>query len=103
MGGFLALDVAIMATARPPIKTMHVLRFLILVSLFSWSLTGVHLQAQPQNFMVSDYVFTRPAAWEWAELPNSATISVKMKTTDADSGQRADIVFVESKAAGGWA
>ncbi|MDB6026646.1 MAG: hypothetical protein JWM68_2869 [Verrucomicrobiales bacterium] len=57
--------------------------------------------AQPLNFMVGAHVFSRPEAWEWVDLPQKSTMSAKL-LIHGKPGE-ADVVFVESKASGGWA
>ena len=52
--------------------------------------------------MIGSHVFPRPATWKWIELPEKATISAKMVLT-GKATEAADVVFIETKAKGGWA
>ncbi len=81
--------------------TKEFVRARVFGSLLILSLLVPFAKGEPENFMVGAHVFPRPSAWQWVDLPEKATISAKMLLNREQSA--ADIVFIETKAKGGWA
>lgn len=57
------------------------------------STTAVALAADPPaKFTVGEFVFTRPADWQWIEV-NSVMRKAQLKITDADKKDSAEVIF----------
>src|SRR5213594_3853012 len=50
------------------------------------------LAEAPATFKVSEFTFTRPAAWEWMEVTSSMR-KAQLKVVDAKSKASADVIF----------
>ena len=46
----------------------------------------------PAKFTVGEFVFTRPADWQWIEI-NSVMRKAQLKIVDADKKDRAEVTF----------
>src|SRR5947209_4522231 len=46
----------------------------------------------PATFKVSEFTFTRPAAWQWVEVTSSMR-KAQLRVVSADKKQSADIIF----------
>lgn len=46
----------------------------------------------PAKFTVGEFVFTRPADWQWVEV-NSVMRKAQMKIVDADKKESAEVIF----------
>ena len=46
----------------------------------------------PAKFTVSEFVFTRPAEWQWIEV-NSVMRKAQLKIVDADKKESAEVIF----------
>lgn len=63
----------------------------MLLALGSFFLPPVLFAAAPATFKVSEFTFTRPANWEWAEP--SGMRKAQLKVADAKTKTSADVIF----------
>ena len=54
--------------------------------------TAVVAADAPAKFTVSEFVFTRPADWQWVEV-NSVMRKAQLKIVDADKKDSAEVIF----------
>ncbi|MBI2927286.1 MAG: hypothetical protein HYY24_16450 [Verrucomicrobia bacterium] len=67
----------------------------VLTAFFLWSgppLASVLAADAPATFKVSEFTFTRPAAWEWVETAGVMR-KAQLKVTDAKTKETGEVIF----------
>jgi hypothetical protein len=67
----------------------------LIVTLFILT-AGSGLRAEaPATFTVGEFTFTRPANWEWVDLPSSSMRKAQLKVKDAEGKASGEVVFFQ--------
>lgn len=75
---------------------MHLGRTILMVSVAMSCLFSA--RADPLNFIVGEFTFSRPPAWRWEELISQSKASAQLRIPDEKSDREAQVLISSSRA-----